>query len=97
MRTATVTILDASDVLQRARAILAAGPLTGTYASCGLYCPWCAIACAKSALDNEHHTTGDGPLEIARMWLWRDREMDTYVISQEQALEVLDRALELAQ
>ena len=91
MRYAVTPALSETDVLTRARAILAAGPVAQAYD--GQYCPWCAIAQAKSALDREHGTDGDMPLILARMALYGYRDIDTLTLSQEGALEILDRVL----
>ena len=93
MQYTVVPVLSETDVLTRARAILAGGPLMGTYAECGLYCPWCGIAVAKSALDKEYGTGGDLPLILARMALYAYRDIDTVMLSQEGALEMFDHVL----
>jgi hypothetical protein len=41
------------DVLRRAYKLVEAGPLPGRN-NCSDYCPWCAIATAKSQLGREH-------------------------------------------
>jgi hypothetical protein len=66
-------------VLQCARSLVADG-LAGNYADCERYCPWCAIACAKSILGVEFGT------------LALQHETNEH-ISREQALDILDRAL----
>jgi len=47
---------DYKDVILRAIKILETGPLPHRYASCGEWCPWCAISLAKTQLDDEHKT-----------------------------------------
>lgn len=97
----TTPTLTAQDILTRARAILASGPLAGSYADCGAYCPWCAIAMAKSQLDRENASPvllslmgmGDAPLHEARWALRPYRDVATETLSQEGALEILDRVL----
>ena len=83
------------DVLQRALTIMQAGPLVGTYAECGVWCPRCAIACAKSQLDIECQLSwiDDVPLEMARVALWRWRDIDTRNLDQPAALDILQTAL----
>ena len=44
------------DVLTRAKEILELGPLPDEWRGHGEYCPYCAIALAKSKLDDEHGT-----------------------------------------
>lgn len=97
----TTPTLTGKDVLARARAILASGPLAGSYADCGAYCPWCAIAMAKSMLDRENSFPlplslagmGDLPLHEARWALYPYRDIATETLSREGALEILDRVL----
>lgn len=88
-----IQALDAIDVLQRARQLIAGNRLPNVRPGDGAYCPWCAIAQAKSKLDEEYHTTGDGPLEMARIWLGNACSD----LTQDDALACIDHALELAQ
>lgn len=89
----TIQVLDATDVLLRARDLIALGPLKNPRAGDGAYCPWCAIAQAKGELSEEYGTSGDGALEMAQVWLGFQDEIQ---LTQAYALEKLDKALELA-
>lgn len=97
----TTPTLTAQDILTRARTILASGPLAGSYADCGAYCPWCAIAMAKNQLDMGDLFLGfslligvsDLPLLEARAALSPYRDVATETLSQEGALEIMDRVL----
>ena len=93
----TVVALDAIDVLMRARAIIEAGGIPDPRDGDGLYCPWCAIARAKTQLDKEHHIEGinDGPLEMARLWL--GPPVDTRSLLQTESLALLNRAIAMAE
>jgi hypothetical protein len=55
--------ITAADILARARDIIAAGPVPPPYhdEKDGDWCPYCAIACATSQLEDERHP----PLEVA--------------------------------
>lgn len=90
----TILALDATDVLQRARSLLEAGPLVSYRLGDSAYCPWCAIAQAKSALDRECGTSGDSPLETARVWL--GAQDNGVHLTQVQALARLDKAIAIS-
>lgn len=96
---------DGKDVLKRAHEILSAGPLPE--GACGDYCPWCAIAEAKSQLDKEHgsgldlwgvviywdvETPADRPLVEARMALSEWNNLGGAALTKEEALAILESA-----
>lgn len=96
----------AKDVLDKALGLIRIGPLPGS--NCSDFCPWCAIAIAKTELDSEFHTEldpltaaiyfynelpGDGPLIEARKALARFKSEDVIDLSYERARFILSEGL----
>jgi hypothetical protein len=56
MKNITAHQATAYEILQRAINLLEAGPLPPEHAEHGIWCPYCALALAKSEIDHERST-----------------------------------------